>query len=66
MILRNIIFSFISLLAISSCDSAPPPKPKPKPKPKEIVKIPEKMDPTVNKQVAGLTDLALQNQGKGG
>ena len=49
-----------SLMMMISCDSPPPPKPKPM----EIVKVPEKMDPTVQKQIVGLIGQAIQNNGK--
>jgi len=62
MITRYTLISLCIFLVISACEGPPPPKPKPKPK--EIVKIPEKMDPTVSRQILGLIDQALQNNGK--
>jgi len=57
----TLLVIFIAVF-ISSCDGPPPPRPKPKPK--EIVKIPEEMDPTVQKQISGLIGQALLNNGK--
>ncbi len=62
MISRYTCFCIFIFLVVSACDGPPPPKPKPKPK--EIVKVPEKMDPTVSLQIVGLIDQALQNNGK--
>ena len=61
-ITRYTLISLFIFLISSACEGPPPPKPKPKPK--EIVKIPEKMDPTVSKQILGLIDQAIQNMGK--
>lgn len=57
---RFIAIFIVLMFVINSCDSPPLPKPKPI----EIVKIPEKMDPTVSKQILGLIDQALQGAGK--
>jgi hypothetical protein len=59
---RTTLLIIVIAVFICSCDGPPPPRPKPKPK--EIVKIPEEMDPTVQKQISGLIGEALVNNGK--